>query len=310
MCWGWPAKWGGPPSGVARQVVSYVIAKTDLGAALTWAETEPSPEQRLSRWLPTGAHFWSNWGPFLGSQTRLQLLTLFNQRFSQACCLELSHCLWLTYESGSVALRFLGNWENVGTSVPLSGVHLLVPFVACISKGFYFSGDQWPRSAAYTPWKIHSSPEGLFTTYKRLSWSALSSTHRCFLSITTLTTLFFSLVLLIQSSAGKLLSHLVTMASSNTYSTKSLAVIHCFTFSILLLLSAFTLALAFTHTVIIILTSPVVAKAVLLSANIIVLICSLLLSLEYLLEIIQLKTLTTLKRHQSILTLSALLFWG
>jgi hypothetical protein len=32
--------------------------------------------------------FWSNWGPLLGSRTRLQLLTLFYQNFSQACCLR------------------------------------------------------------------------------------------------------------------------------------------------------------------------------------------------------------------------------
>lgn len=98
------------------------------------------------------------------------------------------------------------------------------------------------------------------------------------------------------------------MASSTT---KSLAAAHYFTFSILLLLSAFALTLAFTHTVIIILTSPIVAKAALLSANIIVPICSLLLlSLEHILEMVQPKTFTTLNRHLSILVLSALLFWG
>ena len=101
------------------------------------------------------------------------------------------------------------------------------------------------------------------------------------------------------------------MVSSNTYSTKSLVTAYCFTFSILLLLSASIFTLAFTHTIIIILTSPVVAKAALLSANIIVPICSLLLlSLEHLLEMIQPKTLTTLNHHLSILVLSALLFWG
>jgi hypothetical protein len=100
------------------------------------------------------------------------------------------------------------------------------------------------------------------------------------------------------------------MASSNTYSTKSLTTAHCFTFSILLLLSAFALTLAFTHTVIIILISPVVTKAALLSASINVPICSLLLSFEHLLEMVQPKTLTTLDRHLSVLVFSALLFWG
>jgi hypothetical protein len=101
------------------------------------------------------------------------------------------------------------------------------------------------------------------------------------------------------------------MASSNTYSTKSFTAAHCFTYSILLLLSAFALTLAFTHTVIIILTSPVVTKAALLSASINVPICSLLLlSFEHLLEMVQPKTLTTLDRHLSVLVFSALLFWG
>lgn len=101
------------------------------------------------------------------------------------------------------------------------------------------------------------------------------------------------------------------MASLNTCFTKSLAAAHYFTFSILLLLSAFAFTLAFTHTVIIILTSPIVAKAALLSANIIIPICSLLLLLlKHVLKMIQPKTLITLNHHLSILILSALLFWG
>jgi hypothetical protein len=101
------------------------------------------------------------------------------------------------------------------------------------------------------------------------------------------------------------------MAPSNTYSTKSLTAAHCFTFSILLLLSAFALTFAFTHTVIIVSTSPVITKSALLSANIIVPICSLLLlSLEHLLEMVPPKTLTTLNHYLSVLVLSALLFWG
>jgi hypothetical protein len=101
------------------------------------------------------------------------------------------------------------------------------------------------------------------------------------------------------------------MASSNIYSIKSFVAAYCFTISILLLLSAFTFTLAFTHTIIFILNSPVVAKAALVSANIIVPICSLLLlSLEHLLEMVQPKILTTLNHYLSILVLSALLFWA
>ncbi len=101
------------------------------------------------------------------------------------------------------------------------------------------------------------------------------------------------------------------MISSSTCLIKLLTAARGFTFIILLLFSAFALTLACTHTVITMLTSSVVTKAALLSANIIVPICSLLLlSLEHLLEMIQPKTLTNLNRHLSILVLSALLFWG
>jgi hypothetical protein len=100
------------------------------------------------------------------------------------------------------------------------------------------------------------------------------------------------------------------MATSNTRSAEILTAVHCFTFSVLLLLSAFTLTLAFTHAVIIS-ASTIAAKTALLSANVIIPTCSLLfLSLEHLLEMVQPKTLTIYNRHQSILMLSVLLFWG
>ena len=99
------------------------------------------------------------------------------------------------------------------------------------------------------------------------------------------------------------------MISSNTYFTKSLTTVHCFTFNILLLLSAFALTFTFIHTVITISNSLVVAKAALLSVNIIVPIYSLLLFLlGHLLEMVQSKILTTLNCHLSVLVLSTLLF--
>ncbi len=98
-------------------------------------------------------------------------------------------------------------------------------------------------------------------------------------------------------------STLVTMAPLNTRSAEILTASHCFAFSILLLLSAFT------HTVIIISASTVVAKTALLSSSVLAPTYSLLfLLLEHLLEMILLKTLATMNRHRSILMLSALLF--
>jgi hypothetical protein len=97
------------------------------------------------------------------------------------------------------------------------------------------------------------------------------------------------------------------MVTLNTRYAEALTALHCFTFSVLLLLSAFALTLAFTHATIIILTSTVIAKITLFSANIIVPTCSLLfLSLE----MVQPRALTIIDRHQSILVLSALLLWG
>jgi hypothetical protein len=99
------------------------------------------------------------------------------------------------------------------------------------------------------------------------------------------------------------------MALLNAYSIKSLIAAYCFIFSIFLLLSAFALMLVFTYTVIIILILLVVIKAALLSTNIIISICSLLLLLlEHLLDIVRLKTLITLNYYLSLLILSALLF--
>jgi hypothetical protein len=101
------------------------------------------------------------------------------------------------------------------------------------------------------------------------------------------------------------------MPTSNTRSVEPLTAVQCLAFSIILLISAVALTLTFTHAIIIVSAPTFVARAALLSTNVIIPTCSLLfLLLKHSLKIIQLKTLTTLNYYRSFLILSGLLFWS